>query len=291
MLESKYRDYLQHELNYSEHTLIAYTKDIEDFQIFLSSKALKDATKNDVKDFLAFHVKIGLEKRSINRKLSALKSYFHFLYITNTIQEIPTQGIKSLRFNRKAQIPMNENEIKKLFDAIHFEDDFTGIRDKAILLTMYHTGMRRAELIGIKVADVDFERLQLKIFGKGRKERLLPMNQELVNTLQNYMKVVREELIEQGEFLFVTQKGRKLYPELVNRITNHYLGLVTEKQKKSPHIMRHTFATHLLNNGANISVIKELLGHESLASTTHYMHNDINQLKKVFNLAHPRESK
>lgn len=291
MLKTEFSDYLRFELRYSDHTVKAYLNDVNDFQEFLSAKNLESVSKKDIKSYLAHLVDLKFQERSINRKLSSLRSYYKFLYLTEAITEMPTQGLKGLKHFKKVQIPFSENEMKVLLDSDLFSNDFIGIRDKTILIILYHTGIRRAELIELGLSDIDFENYQIKVIGKGDKERIIPANEELIQCFNIYINAALKESLDISNFLFVTENGKRLYPELVYRITNSYLSLVTTKRKKSPHMIRHTFATHMLNNGSDIMAIKDLLGHKSLASTEHYTHNDINQLKKVFNLAHPRERK
>lgn len=288
---SKFIDYLSLELQYSPHTVLAYQKDVRDFGAFISPIDLEDANKIDIRAYLAYLVGQNLEERSINRKLSSIKKYYKFLLIIEQISRLPTEGIKSLKFNKKVQIPYSSNEIYSLLNGDLFTNDFEGKRDKLILELLYHTGMRRSELISLKISSISFDKKEIKVLGKGNKERIIPVNDKLLYEVKVYLEKAEEEKVELRGNLLVTNKGKRLYPELVYSITKSYLSHVTEKNKKSPHMIRHSFATQLLHNGADLNAVKEILGHSSLASTQEYTHNDIQQLKKVFNQAHPRESK
>lgn len=288
---SKFIDYLSLELQYSPHTVLAYQKDVRDFGAFISPIDLEDANKIDIRAYLAYLVGQNLEERSINRKLSSIKTYYKFLLNIEQISRLPTEGIKSLRFNKKVQIPYSSNEIYSLLNGDLFTNDFEGKRDKLILELLYHTGMRRSELISLKISSISFDKKEIKVLGKGNKERIIPVNDKLLYEVKVYLEKAEEEKVELRGNLLVTNKGKRLYPELVYSITKSYLSHVTEKNKKSPHMIRHSFATQLLHNGADLNAVKEILGHSSLASTQEYTHNDIQQLKKVFNQAHPRESK
>lgn len=288
---SKFIDYLSLELQYSPHTVLAYQKDVRDFGAYISPIDLEDANKIDIRAYLAYLVGQNLEERSINRKLSSIKTYYKFLLYIEQISRLPTEGIKSLRFNKKVQIPYSSNEIYSLLNGDLFTDDFEGKRDKLILELLYHTGIRRSELISLKISSICFDKKEIKVLGKGNKERIIPVNDKLLYEVKVYLEKAEEEKVDLRGNLFVTNKGKRLYPELVYSITKSYLSLVTEKNKKSPHMIRHSFATQILHNGADLNAVKEILGHSSLASTQEYTHNDIQQLKKVFNQAHPRESK
>ena len=265
--------------------------DIEEFENFISPISLDLVHKSDIQLYLSELINKNLQERSINRKMSSLRSFYNFLLITGTISNSPLSKIRSLKFYSKVQIPYSSKEISNLFESDLFENSFEGRRDKLILEVLYHTGIRRAELIGLKVTDIDLEKREIRVFGKRRKERIIPITQNLVDEIQSYLKYASKEGVRLNTYLFILESGKKLYPEFVYRLTNYYLSHVTEKSRKSPHGFRHSIATHLLNNGAEINAIKEMLGHSSLAATQLYTHNDINQLKKVFNQAHPRESK
>lgn len=291
MLLNQFQTYLTAELRYSAHTVAAYMNDLQQYIDYIEPIKAQEAVKKDIRNYLAYLVEQGLEKRTVNRKLSAVKAFYKFLQITETISESPANGVKTLKFSRKVQIPYAKNEMSDLLDSDLFGTDFTGTRDRLVIEILYHTGMRKSELIGLKPADIHTEKKEIKVLGKGGKERIIPFNSELLAVIQNYYQALENEGLQLQNHFFVTDKGKSLYPKLVYQIVNSYLSTVTEKNKRSPHMLRHTFATHLLQNGAEINAVKEILGHSSLAATQVYTHSDIEQLKKVFDKAHPRESK
>ena len=212
--------------------------------------------------------------------------------LTDEIEKNPLAGIKTLKSYSKIQIPFSENEMDKLADIEEYsEDGFKQIRNRLIIELLYQTGIRKSELVSLELKNIDLIQRTVKVFGKGYKERIIPLNENLKELLELYLSKTGEENIKLNQFLFETQKGNRLDPKFVYETVNSYLSTVTEKNKKSPHMLRHTFATHLLQNGAEINAVKEMLGHSSLASTQVYIHSDIENLKKVFNRAHPRESK
>jgi integrase/recombinase XerC len=233
-----------------------------------------------------------VSNRSINRKISALNTYFKFLQKVGDIKLNPLAKHKALKTSKKIQIPFSETEVNIVIDDLFYEDSFKGIRDKLIIELFYSTGIRRIELVELKVANIDFQNNTLKVLGKRNKERLVPLLKSVVQSLQSYLKT-RSELatIVDSESLFLTKNGVKVYETLVYRIINDYFSKASSKVKKSPHILRHSFATHLLNQGADLNAVKELLGHSSLAATQVYTHNSIAELKKVHLDAHPRSEK
>ena len=231
--------------------------------------------------------KVG--NRSINRKVSSLKAYYRFLQKVGDIPNNPLAKHKALKTNKSLEVPFSEAEMVKVLEALEFSDDFEGQRDKLIIELLYATGMRRAELVNLKMEALNLQTGTLKVLGKRNKERIIPLLPSLLEQLKAYL-VHRKELphIESTTYVFLTQKGHKVYENLVYRVINKYLSMVSPKVKKSPHMLRHTFATHLLNMGADLNAVKELLGHSSLASTQVYTHNSIAELKKVHQKAHPR---
>ena len=292
MLKNQFRDYLSDEKKYSDHTVKAYIKDLEDFELFLNDITLEEVGKFDVKSFLAYLVNSALNEKSINRKLSSLSTFYKFLMLTDEIEKNPLAGIKTLKSYSKIQIPFSENEMDKLADIEEYsEDGFKQIRNRLIIELLYQTGIRKSELVSLELKNIDLIQRTVKVVGKGHKERIIPLNENLKELLELYLCKTEEENIQLNQFLFETKKGKRIDPKFVYETVNSYLSTVTEKNKKSPHMLRHTFATHLLQNGAEINAVKEMLGHSSLASTQVYIHSDIENLKKVFNRAHPRESK
>ncbi|MDW9379868.1 tyrosine-type recombinase/integrase [Chryseobacterium sp. JV558] len=291
MLE-KFLEYLQFEKRYSPHTVTSYKKDLEDFSHFFlrteSSDNLAKADKKIIRNFIVELSENNISKRSINRKLSSLRSFYLFLLKIGEIKVSPTEGVSSLKFYAEKQIPMSQEEMtdlnERVFEQLH------DVLEKCIMEVLYQTGMRKAELCGLIFENVDLYENELKVIGKGNKERVIPVSNELSELLKSYLEI-RNPQTEFKSYFFVNKKGKKLNEKFVYVVVNKYLSLITTKEKKSPHILRHSFATHVLDNGAEISKVKKILGHSSLASTQVYTNANIEQLKKVFNQAHPRASK
>jgi integrase/recombinase XerC len=288
-------DYLNLEKNYSPNTVLAYRKDLEAFQIFLKSEFstnnLKSVHYTQIRSWIITLVDSGLTNRSVNRKVTSLNSYYRFLVKIGDIQNSPLSKHKALKVQKKVHIPFSEQEIEEvLFNAP--ADDFVSARDKLVVELLYSTGMRRSELIKLNLNSVDFDQNQIKVLGKRNKERYIPLLTTASESLNHYI-TMRCQLpnIQSSEALFVTEKGKRVYGTLVYRIVNSYFKNVSTKLKKSPHILRHSFATHLLNHGADLNAVKELLGHSSLAATQVYTHNNISELKKVYAKSHPRQTK
>jgi integrase/recombinase XerC len=234
----------------------------------------------------------SLSNNSINRKIASLKAFYRFLLKTKQIDVSPLLKHKSLKTPKKVQIPFSEKELDNVLDILKYENDFEGIRNKLIIDLFYTTGIRRTELIHLKISNIDFSNQTLKVLGKRNKERILPILPIISKQLNIYLtERAYLQQIKDNEYFFLTLKGIKMNDSLVYRLINHYFSNVSEKVKKSPHILRHTFATHLLNNGADLKSVKELLGHSSLASTQVYTHNSLAELKKVYGNAHPRSLK
>lgn len=292
MMLEKFLEYLQFEKRYSPHTITSYTKDLDDFFHFYlrteSSEDITKATKKIIRNFIVDLSEKNISKRSINRKLSSLRSFYLFLLKIGEIEVSPTEGISSLKFYAEKQIPMSKEEMTDLNDRVF--EQMHDILEKSIMEVLYQTGMRKAELCGLIFEHVDLNENELKIIGKGNKERVVPISEDLSELLKSYLEI-RNPQTEFKSYFFVNKKGKKLNEKFVYVVVNKYLSLVTTKEKKSPHILRHSFATHVLDNGAEISKVKKILGHSSLASTQVYTNANIEQLKKVFNQAHPRASK
>ena len=265
------------------------------FQIFLASECeisdLKLAHYTQIRRWITLLVDGGLSNRSINRKISALKSFYKFLVKTGTLKTSPLAKHKALKVQKKIHIPFSEKEVSVVLSTKR-DDSFEAIRNLLILELLYSTGMRRAELINLKISDVDFHQQQLKVLGKRNKERFIPLLNTVRESLKAYINL-RNQLvnIQDSDILFLTKKGVKIYGTLVYRIVKNYFETISSKVKKSPHILRHSFATHLLNNGADLNAVKELLGHSSLAATQVYTHNNISELKKVYAKSHPRQTR
>lgn len=291
-LPNKFLDYLEVEKKYSPNTIISYRKDLEDFLKFiLATEGHEDTLivdKKVVRNFVVELNKSGLSKRSINRKLSSIRSYYHFLLKIGELKKSPVETIDSLKFYAEKQIPFSEEEMMR-FQLLEDSENIDPLV-KTIVETLYQTGMRRAELCNLQLKNVDFGSKFLKVMGKGNKERQIPFSNSLEEIFKNYLKIRNPEPSAVGYF-FVNSKGKKLNEKFVYSKVNLYLSLVSSKRKISPHILRHSFATHLLDNGADISVVKEILGHASLASTQVYTNANLAQLKKVMNQSHPRAIK
>lgn len=296
MAFKSFSDYLLIEKNYSKHTVKAYLKDLEGFADFVKdefdSDSIKTVNYSQIRSWIVQLVESGLANRTINRKTAALNTYYRFLLKVGDIDANPLSKHKSLKTEKKVQIPFSESEVRSVLDQFDFDKTFEGIRDKLMIELFYSTGIRRIELINIKLVDLDEANKTLKILGKRNKERIIPLIDPVLKTIEDY-KVQRGKLekIRDSEYLFLTQKGVKIYETLVYRTINNYFSIASSKVKKSPHILRHSFATHLLNQGANLNAIKELLGHSSLAATQIYTHNSITELKKVYAKSHPRSKK
>ncbi len=292
MMLDKFIEYLQFEKRYSPHTITSYKKDLDDFSHFYlrteSSEDISKADKKIIRNFIVDLSENNISKRSINRKLSSLRSFYLFLLKIGEITVSPAEGISSLKFYAEKQIPMSKEEMADLNDRIF--DQECDILEKCIMEVLYQTGMRKAELCGLIFENVDIIGNELKVIGKGNKERVVPISKELSGLLKSYLQI-RNPQTEYKSYFFVNKKGKKLNEKFVYVVVNKYLSLITTKEKRSPHILRHSFATHVLDNGAEISKVKKILGHSSLASTQVYTNANIEQLKKVFNQAHPRASK
>ena len=295
MLLKPFKDFLLLEKKYSQHTVLAYSKDVESFLKFLkirfNQNDLKEVNYSQIRHWITVLVDQEISNRSINRKISSLKTFYKFLVKIDELNCSPLSKHKALKTEKKVQIPFSVDEIRSVLDA-NIGSDFEAIRNKLIIELLYSTGIRRAELINLKLIDVDFGKNQIKVLGKLNKERYIPLLENIKNTILLYLKK-REclELIQDEFYLILTRKGKKIYNSLVYRIVKNYFSKVSAKVKKSPHILRHSFATHLLSNGADLNSVKELLGHSSLASTQVYTHNNISELKKVYSNSHPREKR
>ena len=289
-------DYLTLEKKYSPHTVTAYKKDLESFLEFASEsfdlKNIREVNYSMIRSWIVSLVNENISNRSINRKISSLKTYYKFLLKTSQIEINPLSKHKALKTSKKLQVPFSEKEIDHVLDLLEHEDDFEGVRNKLIVELFYSTGIRRAELVGLKINDVSIPNRTIKVLGKRNKERIIPLLQSVAVTIERYLGL-REGLqhIKDNNHFFLSAKGVKIYETLVYRIINTYFSKASEKVKKSPHILRHSFATHLLNEGADLNAVKELLGHSSLASTQVYTHNNIAKLKEVHGSSHPRNSK
>lgn len=294
MAIDKFKRYLEFEKRYSTHTLKAYKKDIEQFFSFLKNiyaiESIKLANQVIIRSWLISLKEESISTRTINRKISSLKTFFRFLIKEGEINENPMLKILSPKTSKKLPIFIEEEKMEILFEEIDFGKGFEAARDRLILEILYSTGIRLSELINLKIGDIDFKRYQLKVIGKRNKERIIPFTKDINNLILNYITLKNnhfKNLITEN-YLFVNKNGGKTYPKLIYRVVNNYLSKITTLKKLSPHVLRHTFATHMLNSGAELNAIKELLGHSNLSATQIYTHNSIEKLKKVYKHAHPR---
>lgn len=288
-----FSDYLLLEKTYSKHTVVAYIRDLEMFKEFLNDnhnhEDISIVGYSEIRQWIVVLVDSGISNRTINRKISSLNTYFKFLQKIEAIDVNPLKMHKSLKVGKKVQLPFSEAELKSVLENSIEVVDFTSARDQLIIELFYATGIRRIELVNIKLTDIDYGNNQVKVLGKRNKERYIPLIETVMVSLNRYLGYRNElQIIEDKEFLFLTQNGLKVYEKLVYRIINRYFSEASSKAKCSPHVLRHSFATHLLNQGANLNAVKELLGHTSLAATQVYTHNSIAELKKVYAEAHPR---
>ena len=284
--------YLQYEKRFSVHTTSAYKQDLDQLTEYLNStyeiSDPKEATHSLLRSWVVSLMEEGLAPTSVNRKIATLKSYYKFLQGRSVIDQNPALKLRPLKTEKRLPSFVRENEMTVLLDQIPFAEDFSGTRDKLIFELLYATGIRLSELIGLKDSDINFYQNQIKVLGKRNKERIIPIPDSVAVAIKSYIKVRSAEFPECENFLILTDSGTKLYPVFVYRTVNRYLNLVTTISKKSPHVLRHTFATHLLNKGADLNAVKDLLGHTSLAATQVYTHNSMEKLKSVFDQAHPK---
>ena len=287
-------EYLLLEKGYSKHTITAYKTDLiafNDFcEVVYDLDSLVSINHVQVRSWVVSLVDADISNNTVNRKVSSLKSFYKFLQKTGEIETNPLAKHKALKVPKKVQVPFTSKEINQVILNINKNKDFDSIRNKLLVELLYSTGMRRGELINIKERDIDKANCTIKVLGKRNKERFVPILSSVLDTLNEYLRLRNENQFD-SEFLLITSKGNKIYETLVYRIINSYFSQVSSKVKKSPHILRHSFATHLLNEGADLNSVKELLGHSSLASTQVYTHNSLDAIKKVYNQAHPRSKK
>ena len=288
MFKDKFIQYISSEKRFSEHTIKSYSSDISQFQDFLSSEfditnKVEEISFQLIRSWIAYLLENGINPRSVNRKISTLKTYFKFLLREGVLQDNPMLKVISPKSKKRLPVFIEEEQIENLLNKVEFEEGFVGERNKLIIEMFYVTGIRLSELINIKITSIDFEKRLVKVLGKRNKERLIPLSENILKELENFI-----EKHHLNYFLFTNLDGNKLYTKLVYRVVKKYIGVISSVNKKSPHILRHTFATHMLNNGADINAIKELLGHANLSATQVYTHNTIKKLKSVYKQAHPR---
>ncbi len=290
---TSFLNYLALEKKYSHHTITAYQNDLNSFQAFCnqeySDESIATVNYAQIRNWIVSLVNAKISNRTINRKVSSLKSFYKFLQKTKQIETNPLVKHQALKVLKQVQVPFSEKEIFNVLNALD-DGDFESVRNKLMVELFYSTGMRRNELINIKISDIDYVNETVKVLGKRNKERYIPLLKTVKVSLLKYC-AIRENIDISGPYLFLTKNGKKIYDTLVYRVINNYFSAVSSKVKKSPHVIRHSFATHLLNEGADLNAVKELLGHSSLASTQIYTHSSLGKLKEVYNQAHPRSQK
>lgn len=293
MYKDAFFKYLTYEKRYSRHTIRAYEVDLNQFLNYYNkwSGENKDYSFSEkvIRSWLINLMEHNISERTVHRKISTLKTYFKFLNRRGYLDKDPMAKIYAPKISKRLPNFVDANHMNMLLDHENFTDDFFGLRDRLIIEILYQTGIRLTELINIRIANVDFNKKQVKIYGKRNKERIIPLNQPLIDLIKKYIGFKEKKInVSSSDYLLVTDKGNKLYEKFVYRAVKKYLSYVTTIDKKSPHVLRHTFATHMLNNGADLNAIKELLGHANLSATQVYTHNTFEKLKQIYKQAHPR---
>lgn len=289
---SAYLTYLAKEKRYSPHTITSYANDLSQFESFIHNHyqevSINKVTATMLRTLLVHWVGEGCNAKTINRKVSSIRSWYKFLVSRDYITKDVTEKLSTPKIPKRLPSFIKESDTRYMSD-LPVLNGYSDHRNYAIVQLFYHTGMRRAELIHLYRNDVDFNQARIKVIGKGNKERFIPLGKDIVEILKKYIQIREEEFGQKGNsFLFLTDKGKKMYPKLVYNIVTRELAKVTSSEKKSPHILRHTFASHLLDNGADLNAIKEMLGHANLSATQVYTHNSIAKLKKAYQQAHPK---
>lgn len=292
MVQGNFIDYIRYEKRYSKHTIQAYQRDLQQYSDFLSEQyGISDVAKADQQHIRSWMVSLmdnGLSTRSVLRKLSTLKSFYKYLVRNDLIDKNPTLVVVPPKMPSRNPEFIEENQMNNLFEGIRFQENYEGVRDRFMLELFYATGVRISELIELKINDISSSSGTIKVLGKRNKERIIPLSKKTGEQLSIFLKMRNDSGYDAAPNLFLTTQGKKLYPRLVYRIVNKYLSQITTLNRKSPHILRHTFATHMLNHGADLNAVKEFLGHANLAATQVYTHNTVEKLKKIYQQAHPR---
>lgn len=285
--------YLEFEKRFSRHTLLSYQTDLRQWEEYLNSSGTgikpEDADYSSIRSWLIHLIESGIQARSVNRKIATLRSFYKFLNRQEVITRDPMRKVKVMKTKKTLPYFIRESDMIRMLDSHEYEDSLEGMRDKLILEILYGTGIRLSEMIGLKTANVNFQSGTIKVLGKRNKERIIPINQELGRLMKEYSDRRNAEMPENGNPHFiVNNEGGECYPMMVYRTVKKYLDIFTSVEKRSPHVLRHSFATHLLNKGADLNAVKDLLGHTSLAATQVYTHNSLEKLKEEFDQAHPK---
>ncbi len=289
-------DYLRFEKHYSQHTVRSYDNDIGQFFSFINmhkgSDKMSDINSTDVRSWMIFMLDKGYSTVTVHRKISSLRTFFRFNMRAGVIKVNPVENIVLPKRQKRLPVFVEEASLDKLLDHYSFGEEYSGVRDRTIIEMLYTTGMRKAELIGLRIDDVDAGNRTVRVLGKRNKERIIPLISSFCDNLTQYIDIRNEHFPDITEsWLFLTEKGNKLYDKFVYNTVKRYLDMVTTIEKRSPHVLRHTFATHMLNHGADLNSVKEILGHANLSATQVYTHNTFEKLKKVYKQAHPRADK
>lgn len=296
-LFNQFIEYLKHQKRYSQHTLISYETDLKQFFQYIETKRetpnfrLAGINHREIRYWVVELLESGLSNQSVSRKLSTLRTFFKYLINQGIVETNPASTVVPPKHGRELPSFVKEENMEHLLNSYDFGTDFGGIRNQLIIDLLYSTGIRRSELIGLTDREIDFRQSTISVLGKGNKQRRLPLHRSLLATIEQYIEKRDSTVSRSCQNLIVTDKGKAAYPNMIYRIVKKHLKLVSTIEKRSPHVLRHTFATHLLNNGAELNAIKELLGHASLAATQIYTHITFEQLKTIYNQSHPREDK
>ena len=282
--------YLQAEKRYATHTIRAYKNDLNQFHAFCQDAGHEgmDLNFKTIRSWVVYLMDSHYSSRSVHRKLTSLSTFCNYLIKEGALESNPVDKVLKPKVKKRVPAFVEERKMDILLNDFDFGEGFSGIRNRLVLDLLYQTGIRRSELIGLKVGSINREGKSMKVMGKRAKERIIPLGVDLLNAIDSYLLLRKEVAHKDMDLLIVTEKGRAAYDKLIYRIVNNYLAMVTTLDKKSPHVLRHTFATHMLNGGADLNAIKELLGHSNLSATQVYTHNTYKKLKSIYNQAHPR---
>ncbi len=287
-----FEKYLRYERRYSDHTVRSYINDLDQFSVYLTAQlGMIDEiglTHFHVRSWIVHLMQDNYTAKTVNRKISTLKSYFKYLKKSGHISSNPTAKVIAPKIAKRLPVVVREERIEDLLDREIDQNDFESVRNQLVIDLLYTTGIRRSELINLKVSDINHSLRQIKVIGKGNKERIIPVSDKLLESIKSYQELKEYEQLNESIFLITTRKGKKAYPKLIYNIVHAQLSLVSTVKKRSPHILRHSFATHLANQGAELNAVKEIMGHANLSATEIYMHNSIDRLRSVYQHAHPR---